>query len=89
MTDYLPTRIYVNEIGNRIPFGLNTWYYLQVLTPETIKLLDNTKIKITKDWNGKNMLFLEITEVVLAHCNIFNNDYQQDSRVLYTSTSCS
>ena len=49
MTDYLPTRIYVNEIGNRIPFGLNTLYYLQLLTPETIKLLDNTKIKITKD----------------------------------------
>ena len=30
------------------------------------------------------MLHLEITEVVLVHCDIVNNDYQQDSRVLYT-----
>ena len=40
--------------------------------------------KITKDKNGKNMPNLEVTEVVLVHCNIVNNDYQQDSRILYT-----
>ena len=40
-------------------------------------------IKITKDNNGENVPHLEITEVVLVHCNIVNNDYQQDSRVLY------
>ena len=40
-------------------------------------------MKITKDENGKDVPQLEITEVVLIHCNIFNNDYQQDSRVLY------
>ena len=39
--------------------------------------------KITKDKNGENVPHLEITEVVLVHCNIVNNDYQQDSRVLY------
>ena len=39
---------------------------------------------ITKDKNGENAPHLEITEVVLVHCNIANNDYQQDSRVLYT-----
>ena len=32
----------------------------------------------------KNFLHLEITEVVLAHCNIDNNDYQHYSRVMYT-----
>ena len=37
-----------------------------------------------KDKNGENVPHLEITEVVLVHCNIVNNDYQQDSRVLYT-----
>ena len=42
------------------------------------------KSKITKDQNSKNVPHLEITEVVLIHCNIVNNDYQQDSRVLYT-----
>ena len=52
--------------------------------PETIKLLGSTENKITKDKNGENVPHLEIAEVVLVHCNIVNNDYQQDSRVLYT-----
>ena len=54
-----------------------------LLAPETMKLLGSTKNKITKDKNGENVPHLEITEVVLVHCNIANNDYQQDSRVLY------
>ena len=49
-----------------------------------MKLLGSTKNKITRDRNGENVPHLEITEVVLVHCNIVNNDYQQDSRVLYT-----
>ena len=49
-----------------------------------MKLPGSTKNKITKDKNGENFPHLEITEVVLVHCNIVNNDYQQDSRVLYT-----
>ena len=48
-----------------------------------MKLLGSIKSKITKDENGENMPYLEITEVVLVHCNIFNNNYQHDSRVLY------
>ena len=42
------------------------------------------KKKITKDKNGENVPLLEIEEVVLVNCNIVNNDYQQESRVLYT-----
>ena len=49
-----------------------------------MKLLGSTKSKINKDKNGENVPHLEITEVVLIHCNIVNNDYQQYSRVLYT-----
>ena len=49
-----------------------------------MKLLGSTKNKITKDKNGENVPHVEITEVVLVHCNMVNNDYQQDSRVLYT-----
>ena len=49
-----------------------------------MKLLGRTENKITKDKNGENVPHLEITEVVLVHCNVVNNDYQQDSRVLYT-----
>ena len=52
-----------------------------------MKLLGSTENKITKDKNGENVPHLEITEVVLVHCNIVNNDYQQDSRVLYTFVS--
>ena len=43
-----------------------------------MKLLGSTGNKITKDKNGENVPHLEITEVVLVHCNIVNNDYQQD-----------
>ena len=49
-----------------------------------MKLLGSTKIKITKNGNDENVPYFEITEVVLVHYNIANNDYQQDSRVLYT-----
>ena len=49
-----------------------------------MKLLGSTKNKATKDKNGENVSHLEITEVVLVHFDIVNNDYQQDSRVLYT-----
>ena len=47
-------------------------------------LLGSTENKITKDKNDENMPHLEITEVVLVHCDIVDNDYQQDSRVLYS-----
>ena len=75
--------IHVNKIGNRITFKIKTGYHLEVLTPETVKLLGTTKSKITKDENGKNLPHLEINEVVLMHCNIVNYDYQQNSRFLY------
>ena len=48
-----------------------------------MKMIGSTEKKITKNKNGENVLHLEITEVVLVHCNIVNNYYQQDSRVLY------
>ena len=76
--------IYVNKIENRITFEIKTGYYLELLTPKTMKLLGNPGNKITKEVNGKNVSHLEITEALLFHCDIFNNDYQNDSRVLYT-----
>ena len=77
-------RIYVNKIENRITFKIKNGYYLELLTPETMKLLGSTNSKITKDKNGENVPHLEIVEVVLVHCNLVNNDYQQNSRILYT-----
>ena len=49
-----------------------------------MKLLESIENEITKDKKGENVPHFEITEVVLVHDNIVNNDYQQDSRVLYT-----
>ena len=49
-----------------------------------MKLLGSTKNEITKDKIGENVPHLEITEVVLVYCNMVNNDYQHDSRALYT-----
>ena len=75
-------RIYVNKIENRITFKIKTGYYLELLGRKTIKLLESTENKTTKDKNGKNVPHFEIKEVVLVHCNIASNYCQQDSRVV-------
>ena len=82
--DNTSVRIYINKIENRVTFKIKTGYYLELLTHETMKLLGSTENKIAKDKNGENVPHLRITEVVLVHCNIVNNYYQQDSRVLCT-----
>ena len=83
-TDKPSMQIYVNKIKNRITFKIKKRCSLELLTKETTKLLGSTKNKINKDKNGENVPHLEITEVALVHCNMINNDYQHDSRVLYT-----
>ena len=77
-------QICVNKIENRVTFKIKDGRSLELLTPETMKLLGSAKYKITKDKNDENVPHLEITGVVLVHFNITDNDYQQDSRVLYT-----
>ena len=77
-------RMYINRTKNRITFKIKNGYYLEILTPETMKLLGSTESKITKDKNSENVPHLEIVELVLVHCNLVNNDYQQDSRILFT-----
>ena len=83
-TDKPSIQIHVNKTQNRITFKIKNGYSPELFTKETMKLLGSTKNKITKDKNGENVPHLEITEVVLVHCNMVNNDYQHDSRVLYT-----
>ena len=71
-----PSRNTYQKIENRITFKTNTWYHLELLTPETRELLGTTENKTAQDGNGKNVPYLEIneiTEVVSAHCSIFNN----------------
>ena len=83
-TDNPSIKIFENKMENRITIKIKNGYSLELLTSETMKLLGSSQNKITKDKNGENVPHLDITEVVLVHCNIVNNDYQQDSRVLYT-----
>ena len=72
----------MHKVENRITFKVKIGYYLELLIPETIKLLGSTKNKILKDENGENVPHLEITEVKLVYCNIVNNDYEQYSKNL-------
>ena len=81
--DNPPIRIHVNRIENRITFKIKSGYYVELLTPETMKLLASSESKITKDKSGENVPRLEVVELVLVHCNLVNNDCQQDSRILY------
>ena len=83
-TDRPSVQIDVNKIENRVTFKIKNGYSLEVLTPKTMKLLGSTENEITKEKNGENVPHLELTEVVLVHCDIVNKDYQQDSRVFYT-----
>ena len=80
--DKASVQIYVNKTGNRVTFKIKDGYSLELLTPETMKLLGITKNKLST--NSENVPHLEITEVVLVYCNIVKSDYQQNSRVLYT-----
>ena len=84
LTENLPVQIYQNKIKNRIAFKIKTEYKLELLTPETMKLLGGGKKDIDKDKDGKNGRILESVEVVLVHCNLVKNDYQHTSKVFFT-----
>ena len=75
--------IHVKKIENIITSKIKTGYYPELLTPETMKLLRSTTSKITKDENGEYVVYSEVTEVVLIHCNIVSNDYQEDASLAY------
>ena len=78
LTDNPPIQICLNKIKNIIIFKVKTGYKLELLSSETMKLL-----RIAKK-NGQDVPKLETVEVVLIHCNLVNNSYQQASKVLFT-----
>ena len=84
--DNLSMKVYVNKTENRVTFKIKEGYSFELLTPKTMKLLGYTESKITNDKNGEKGLHLEIVELVLIHCNLVTNNYQQNSRILYTFT---
>ena len=84
ISDNPPVQIYVNKIKNRIVFKIKTGYKLELLFEETVQLLGSSKKVIDKNKNGELVPRLETTKVVLFHCNLVNNNYQQASKVLFT-----
>ena len=83
LTDNPSIQIYPNKIKNRIVFQIKTGLKLELLTPETVKLLGSTKNVVDKDKNSENVPKLESVEVVLVRCNLVKNDYQHASKVLF------
>ena len=84
ITNTAPILIYANKINNRIVFKIKSGYKLELLSKEKMKLLGSTSNIIDVDKDSENLSRLENVEVVLVHCNLVNNSYQQTSRVLFT-----
>ena len=76
--------IYVNEINNRIVFKIKSGYKLELLSKETMRLLGSSSDSIDGDKNSDLVPKLESVYLVLVHCNLVNNSYQQASEVLFT-----
>ena len=85
ISENAPILMYANTMNNRIVFKIKTGYKLELLSKETMKkLLGSTSSIIDSDKNSEKVPRLENVEVVLVHCNLVNNSYQQHSRVLFT-----
>ena len=84
IADVSPVLIYVNEINNRIVFKIKSGYKLELLSKETMKLIGSTSNSIDKDKNSELVPKFESADLVLVHCNLVNNSYQQASKVLFT-----
>ena len=82
LTEDLPAEIYPNKIKNRIIDKIKTGHKLELLFPEIMKLLGSTKKDFDQDKNGEDVPKVESVEVVLVHCHVVNNNYQQASKVL-------
>ena len=84
LTENLLIEISPNKIKNRIFFKITTSYKSELLTPEKMRLLRSTKKDVDQDKNGEDVPKLISVEVVLVHCNLVSNNYQQTSEELFT-----
>ena len=84
LTENLPVQIYPNKTKIRIVFKVKTGYKLELLTPETMRMLGSKKNGVDKDKDGENIPKLESVEFALVYCNLVKNDYKQTSKVLFT-----
>ena len=86
LTENPSVQIYPNKIRNRIVFKIKTGYKQELLSSETMKLLGSRNKNVDQDIDQgrEDVPKLESVEVVLVHCNLVNNNYQQASKVLFT-----
>ena len=84
LTQNPPVQIFPNKIKNRIVFEIKTGYRLELLIPETMRLLGSTKKDVDVNKNSENAPNFESVEVVLVHCNLVNNNYQHPLTMLST-----
>ena len=84
LTAIPPIHVYINRINKRLVFKIKDGYKLELQTPEKMKLIGSTKTLIDKTKNGEKLPSLEVVEVVLVQFNLVDNQYQQNSEVLYT-----
>ena len=77
MAENAPIQVYRNKIKNRIVFKLKAGFKLELLSPETMKLLGSTKKDADKDKDGEDIPKIESVKVVLVNYNLVNNSYQQ------------
>ena len=84
IVDVSPVLIYVNKINNRIVLKIKSGYKLELLSKETMRLLGSSVDTIDGDKNSELVPKLESVDLVLLHCSLVNNSYQQASKVLFT-----
>ena len=82
IADNLLVQIYTNKMKNRIVFKIKTGYKLELLPPETMKLLGSTKKDVDQDKDGEDVPKLESVEVVLVHCNLVDSNKHQKHYIL-------
>ena len=81
ITEISPVLIYLNEINNRIVFKIKSGYKLELLSKETMRLLGSSSDIIDGNKNSELVPKLESVDLVLIHCNVVSNSYQQASKV--------
>ena len=84
IADVSPVLIYVNEINNRIVFKIKSGYKLELLSKETMRILGSLTDTIDGHKNSELVPKLDSVDLVLLHCNLVNNSYQQASKVSFT-----
>ena len=84
LTENPTVQIYPNKIKNRIVFKIKPGYKLDLITPETMKLLGSTKKDVDADKNSEHVPKVESAQVVLVHCNLVKNDCQHTSKVSFS-----